>query len=180
MDSYDLAETWPLRSDEPSLLLGFSEFPDPSDLWDLCDDLGALRLAKKEREVSRVCLGVSRGEGGYWGIAVRPGVDGWGARPGEVGKVGLFDLLLLESWVTGRMVAPLKNGELEEDLGERGVRGLGPSELWAPGVSGEAIFTFVWSVAELRSKLGPVDCLDGILGVYRGSKDGPRGNISER
>lgn len=180
MDSYDLAETWPLRSDEPSLLLGFSEFPDPSDLWDLCDDLGALRLAKKEREVSRVCLGVSRGEGGYWGIAVRPGVDGWGARPGEVGKVGLFDLLLLESWVTGRMVAPLKNGELEEDLGERGVRGLGPSELWAPGVSGEAIFTFVWSVAELRSKLGTVDCLDGILGVYRGSEDGPRGNISER
>jgi hypothetical protein len=37
--------------------------------------------------------------------------------------------LLLESWVTGRMVAPLRNGELEDDFGERGVKGLRPSEL---------------------------------------------------
>jgi hypothetical protein len=37
--------------------------------------------------------------------------------------------LLLESWVTGRMVEPLRNGELEEDFGERGVKGLRPSEL---------------------------------------------------
>lgn len=71
-------------------------------------------------------------------MAVTPGLLG-SAVLGETGKTGLVDLLL-KSWVTGRMVAPLVKGELEEDLGERGVRGLGPSELWAPGVSGDEIF----------------------------------------
>lgn len=66
-------------------------------------------------------------------MAVNPGVEGsvFGSaveRPGEVGIIGLVGLLV-ESWVTGRMVAPLKNGELDTDLGERGVKGLGPSEL---------------------------------------------------
>lgn len=55
-------------------------------------------------------------------------VDSAGKVPGETGDVGLV-ALLLESWVTGRMVAPLKRGELEADLGERGVKGLRPSEL---------------------------------------------------
>lgn len=71
--------------------------------------------------------------------------------------------LVLESWVTGRIVVPLKNGELDEDLGERGVRGLGPSELWPPGDSGDEIFKFVCREKELRSKLGTAECRDGIL-----------------
>lgn len=81
--------------------------------------------------------------------------------------MGLVDLLL-KSWVTGRIVVPLVKGELEEDLGERGVRGLGPSELWAPGVSGEEIFGFECRDRELRSKFGTVDCLNGILGGVAG------------
>lgn len=68
-------------------------------------------------------------------------------------------------------MVPLKNVELEEDLGERGVRGLGPSEL-APGVCGDEDFVLVWSVEGLRSKLGTVDCLDGILDVDHGSDSG--------
>ena len=86
--------------------------------------------------------------------------------------MGLWDLVL-ESCVTGRMVVlfPLKNGELDEDLGERGVRGLGPSELWALGDSGDEIFKFVCREKELRSKLGTAECRDGIFaGVNRGSR----------
>lgn len=98
---------------------------------------------------------------------MKPGVGGSAAaRLGETGNVGLFDLLF-DSWVTGRIVAPLKKGELDEDLGERGVRGLGPSELWAPGVSGDEIFAFACKVEVLRSKLGTVEFLDGILDVVR-------------
>lgn len=67
-------------------------------------------------------------------MAVRPGVDGSGPssvaeRPGDLGAITGLLPLLLESWVTGRMVAPLRNGELEADFGERGVKGLRPSEL---------------------------------------------------
>ena len=86
--------------------------------------------------------------------------------------MGLWDLVL-ESCVTGRMVVlfPLKNGELDEDLGERGVRGLGPSELWPLGDSGDEIFKFVCREKELRSKLGTAECRDGIFaGVNRGSR----------
>lgn len=67
-------------------------------------------------------------------MAVNPGVEGSGPgsvaeRPGDLGaRTGLLPLLL-ESWVTGRMVAPLRNIELEGDFGERGVKGLSPSEL---------------------------------------------------
>lgn len=61
------------------------------------------------------------------------------------------------------MVAPLKNGELVDDLGERGVKGLALSELWAPGVSGDEFFAFACRVKELRSRLGTADCLEGIL-----------------
>lgn len=80
-----------------------------------------------------MCLDESFGEGKYCGIAVRPGVEGSGAvsavrLPDEGGIVGLV-ALVLESWVTGRMVVPLKNGELDPDLGDRGVKGLSPSEL---------------------------------------------------
>lgn len=97
-------------------------------------------------------------------MAVRPGVAGSAvAGPVDVGLLWL--LWLLDSCVTGLIVAPLKNGELDEDLGEWGVRGLGPSELWAPGVSGDEIFAFPCRVEGLRSKLGTVDCLDGILVV---------------
>lgn len=95
-------------------------------------------------------------------------------RLGETGNVGLLDLVL-ESCVTGRMVVPLKKGELDEDLGERGVRGLSPSELWPPGDSGDEIFTFVCRENELRSKLGTAECRDGIFtGVNRGSRGWPR------
>lgn len=67
-------------------------------------------------------------------MAVSPGVvgsvaestaEGLGKVGIVVGPVGFW----LESWVTGRMVAPLEKGELDEDLGESGVRGLGVSEL---------------------------------------------------
>ena len=128
-----------------------------------------------------MCLGVSFGEGGYWGIAVIPGVAGSaGAIPGEVaGNVGLLDLLF-ESCVTGLIVAPLKKGELDDDLGERGVRGLGPSELWAPGVSGDEIFASACRVEVLRSKFGTVDCLVGILSVNRGSAGDPEKLNRER
>jgi hypothetical protein len=129
VDSYNFEDIWALRSLELPRLFGFSaEFPELSDLCALWEYFGALRLAKKERDGSRVCFGDSLGDGGYGGIAVKPGVGGSVAIPGDAGKVGLFETEL-ESCVTGRMVAPLKNGELEEDLGECGVRGLRPSEL---------------------------------------------------
>lgn len=72
-------------------------------------------------------------------------------------------------------MVPLKKGELEDDLGERGVRGLSPSELWPPGDSGDEIFAFVCREKELRSKLGTAECRDGIfakkVGVNRGSEN---------
>lgn len=71
--------------------------------------------------------------------------------------------------MTGRIVAPLENGELDEDLGERGVRGLGPSELWAPGVRGEEILPLLLSdLRDLRSRLGTVEFRDGMLGGHGG------------
>lgn len=113
-------------------------------------------------------------------MAVKPGVGGSAVRPGDTGARSLSDLLL-DSCVTGRMVAPLKKGGLEGDLGERGVRGLGPSELWAPGVSGDEIFAlFVCRVEVLRSKFGTVDCLDGILEDIVGRRVLLRGNSANR
>lgn len=102
-------------------------------------------------------------------MAVRPGVVGSAADsaaegPGEVGIVGLV-AFWLESWVTGRIVAPLKNGELDADLGERGVKGLGPSELWAPGVRGEeSLPLFESELSDLRSRSGTVEFRDGMFG----------------
>ena len=110
-------------------------------------------------------------------MAVIPGVKGSAvAVSGESGRVGLV-ALLHESCVTGRMVAPLKSGELDADLGERGVRGLSPSELWPFGVSGEETLSFFDSVLnELRSRLGTVELRFGMLDdwetrqrVYEGS-----------
>lgn len=73
----------------------------------------------------------------------------------------------------------MKKGELDEDLGERGVRGLGPSELWPPGDSGDEIFKFVCRENELRSKLGTAECLEGIFaGVNRGSRGGLRWKVA--
>lgn len=93
--------------------------------------------------------------------------------PGDVERIGLFSLLfavLSESWVTGRMVVPLTNWKLEDDLGERGVRGLGPSELWAPGVKGDETFASSGSdLNELRSKLDMAESLVGITGVDKGA-----------
>lgn len=95
-------------------------------------------------------------------MAVRPGVGGSAATdPGEVGIVGLFTLLL--SWVTGRIVAPLNNGELDADLG---VKGLGRSELCAPGVMGdESLPLFVSAFNEPKSRFGTVDCREGMLAL---------------
>jgi hypothetical protein len=91
-------------------------------------------------------------------MAVIPGVVGSaGPVPGESGRIGLV-ALLSESCVTGRIVAPLKSGELDADLGERGVKGLGPSELWSPGVTGDETLSFFDSVLhELKSRLGTVE-----------------------
>lgn len=167
VDSYSFGTACDFRSLELPRLFGLSkEFVELSDRWDLCEVLGALRPAKNERDGSRLCFGESFGEGGYCGMAVKPGVGGSAARLGETGMVSLSDLLL-DSCVTGRMVAPLKKGELDGDLGERGVRGLAPSELWAPGVSGDEIFAFVCRVEVLRSKFGTVDCRDGIFEAKR-------------
>lgn len=61
------------------------------------------------------------------------------------------------------MLAPLKNGELDADLGERGLR---PSELWAPGVRGEEILPlFESDLSDLRSRLGRVESRDGMLAI---------------
>ena len=123
-----------LRSLElPRLLGGSVEFSELSERCVLWEDLGAFNVPKNDFEASRECLCESFGEGKYWGIAVKPGVEGSGAvsafkLPGEVGIVGLV-ALELESCVTGRMVAPLKKGELEPDFGDFGVKGLSPSEL---------------------------------------------------
>ena len=84
--------------------------------------------------------------------------------PGESGRIGLV-ALLSESCITGRIVAPLKRGELDADLGERGVKGGGPSELWSPGVTGDETFSFFDSVLhELRSRLGTVEVRFDMLG----------------
>lgn len=94
-----------------------------------------------------------------------PGVVG-SAEPvsGESGRIGLV-ALLSESCMTGRIVAPLKSGELDADLGERGVKGVGPSELWSPGVTGDETFSFFDSVLhELRSRLGTVEVRFDMLG----------------
>lgn len=94
-----------------------------------------------------------------------PGVVG-SAEPvsGESGRIGLV-ALLSESCITGRIVAPLKRGELDADLGERGVKGVGPSELWSPGVTGDETFSFFDSVLhELRSRLGTVEVRFDMLG----------------
>lgn len=107
-------------------------------------------------------------------MAVRPGVvgsavDSAAERPGEVGIVVGLVGFWLESRVTGRMVAPLEKGELDEDLGERGDRELGPSELCAPGDSGEEILPlFVSDLRDLRSRLGTVEFRDGMLGGHGG------------
>lgn len=98
-------------------------------------------------------------------MAVIPGVVG-SAEPvsGESGRIGLV-ALLSESCMTGRIVAPLKSGELDADLGERGVKGVGPSELWSPGVTGDETFSFFDSVLhELRSRLGTVEVRFDMLG----------------
>lgn len=69
------------------------------------------------------------------------------------------------------MLAPLKNGELDPDLGERGVKGLRPSELWAPGVRGEEILPlFESDLSDLRSRLGTAEFRDGMLAT---TEDGP-------
>jgi len=123
-----------LRSRElPRLLGGSVEFSELSEHCVRWDDLGAFNVPKNDFEASRVCLAESLGEEKYCGIAVRPDVEGSAVvsafkLPGEFRIVGLV-ASALESWVTGRMVAPLKNGELDPDLGDRGVKGLSPSEL---------------------------------------------------
>ena len=52
-------------------------------------------MAKKDREASRLCLGDSLGEGGYWGMAVRVGLKLPDDGGGEFAPVGALYLLLL-------------------------------------------------------------------------------------
>lgn len=141
-----------LRSFELLRLLLSPEVPKPSDVWILCEDLDAFRFKKNDREASRLCFGESLGEGGYGGIAVRLGVrGGFGDSSG----------LIFDCCVTGRIVVPFVNGELGDDLGEWGVRELCPSELVAPGVSGDALFFPALSKAALKFRLGTIECLVG-------------------
>jgi hypothetical protein len=134
VDSVNFGVIDDLRSLElPRLFGGSVEFSELSERCVLWDDLGAFNVPKIDFDASRECLDESFGEGKCCGMAVRPGVEGSGAVSavrflGDVGIVGLV-ALVFESWVTGRMVAPLKNGELDPDLGDRGVDGLSPSEL---------------------------------------------------
>lgn len=103
-------------------------------------------------------------------MAVRPGVVGSAAvslfeGPDEGGIVVGLVGLSLESWVTGRIVAPLKSGELDSDLGDRGVKGLSPSELCVPGVAGEESLPLLESeLTVFRSKLDTLELRVGMMG----------------
>lgn len=67
--------------------------------------------------------------------------------------------------MTGRIVAPLKSGELDSDLGDRGVKGVSPSELCAPGVAGEeSLPVFESELTDFSSKLGTLEFRVGMLG----------------
>lgn len=91
-------------------------------------------------------------------------VDSTVKAPGEAGVAVGLTSLLSESPVTGRMVEPLRNGELDPDLGDRGVKGLCPSELWPPGERGdESLPLFESDLNELTSRVGKVEFRDGML-----------------
>lgn len=85
-----------------------------------------------------------------------------------------FSVLLFDR-VTGRIVVPFINGELGDDLGERGVRGLSPSELIAPGVSGVVLLLPGFSKVEPKFRLGTTECLVGILDISGCSAGGRTG-----
>lgn len=103
-------------------------------------------------------------------MAVRPGVVSSAAvsvfeGPGEAGIVVGLVGLSPESWVTGRIVVPLKSGELDPDLGDRGVKGLSPSELCVPGVAGEESLPLLESeLTDFRSKFDTWELRVGMLG----------------
>lgn len=139
-----------------------AEKPELSELLILWEDREAFRLEKNDRDVSRLCL-VSLGEGGYWGMAVKPGVVGSGVWLGDSGAAMFASVL--ERLVTGRMVEPLMDsGDDGEDLGDRGERGLSEASGFKP--SAVCDVEFLWSLFDLaavRSKFGTLFCLDGIF-----------------
>jgi hypothetical protein len=76
----------------------------------------------------------SFGDGGYGGIAVRlisVPIDGFG----EPGATSVFSEANSDRPVTGRMEAPLKWGDLGEDITDFGVKGLNVA-----GLNGVAFF----------------------------------------
>jgi hypothetical protein len=101
---------------------GSADRPELSELVILWDDLEAFRLAKNEREGSRLCFVFSFGDGGYWGIAVKFGVGG----STSIGESGPFVEPVLDREMTGRIVGSslIDRGDDGEDLGEQGVREL--------------------------------------------------------
>lgn len=144
-------------------LLGLlsAEKPELSELLILWEDREAFRLEKNDRDVSRLCL-VSLGEGGYWGMAVKPGVVGSGVWLGDNGAAMFASVL--DRLVTGRMVEPLEmdSGDDGEDLGDRGERGLSDASGFKPSAFCDA--EFLRSLFDLvRSKFGTLFCLDGIF-----------------
>lgn len=147
--------------------------------------MGALRLPKNDLDASRPCefFDASFGEGNCCGIAVKPGVLGSGSssdgdKAGDLGAiVGLVEAWL-ESSVTGRMVAPLKNGEVEADRGDRGVSGLRASGLCNPGANEVDILLLLNStLRDFRSRFGIVELRDGMLGFTE--QVGPHPRLSK-
>jgi hypothetical protein len=140
-----------------------AEKPELSELLILWEDREAFRLEKNDRDASRLCL-VSFGEGGYWGIAVKPGVAGSGVWLGDSGVVMVASVL--ELLPTGRIVEPLviDIGDDGEDLGDRGERGLSDASGFKPSAFCDSEFHWsLFDLAAVRSKFGTLFCLEGIL-----------------
>lgn len=125
--------------------MGFSSvYVCPLEVSESCKrwvDLDALKLEKNDFEGSLVCLAGSFGEGGYWGMAVMPGVGGGWILFGCAGVSVVVELAVdfsvvdtMDLAVTGRMVDPLMYGDTGVENGDFGVSGLKVSGLKVEGL----------------------------------------------
>jgi hypothetical protein len=149
--SLELPRLWGAWSPECPTL---SEFI----LW---DDFDAFRLAKNDREGSRLCFEVSLDWDGHCGIAVKLGVAGdpfFAPTTALAVLGGTNTSSAVECRVTGRIVTPLGKGELGDDFAERGGNGLNDT-----AVKESFLFDVLSKLEETKSKFRTVDCLEGIL-----------------
>lgn len=87
-----------------------------------------------------------------------------GGSSSPLGEEGTIKALsVFERRVTGRIVEPFANGELGEDLGERGVRGLSDSTFKPSALCDAGLFKLFLKLEDDKSRLGRVLCLEGIL-----------------